>query len=140
MRNKIISKTLESKSALKIFTVGFMMCIYPLLSQNISQECKMVQTDETSFFSYIRKGDLTGVSCSLKDGVYIEARAEVGRTPLILASYFGQLEIVKLLLLHGANINARDGTNRTAFMQALWNKHNAVASYLISKGASAKPY
>lgn len=41
-----------------------------------------------------------------------------GMTPLILASSFGNIEAAKVLVLAGANVNARDETGSTAILRA----------------------
>ncbi|XP_066908026.1 ankyrin-3 [Halyomorpha halys] len=58
-------------------------------------------------------------------------------TPLIAASKFGSLKVVKLLLAEGAPVNDRDSIKKwTALGWAIYNKHNSVADYLRSEGGT----
>ena len=55
-------------------------------------------------------GDHTRVVTRLLDAWWsLEARTEYGDTPLSWAAAHGHLEIVKTLLLRGANIDTQDG-------------------------------
>ena len=60
---------------------------------------------------------------------------EIGRTPLIWASFHGYLPVIELLLERRAQIEARDSMGRTALMwAALAGKIEAV-DLLLAKGA-----
>ena len=43
--------------------------------------------------------------------------------------------MIKLLLHYGANINARDGKNRTVLYSACYRKLNDIVEYLLKKKA-----
>ena len=60
------------------------------------------QVDETFFYSS-RYGDINTVLKYLKQGVDVSARDTKGNTALIIAAGRGQVEIMKILLEHGAN-------------------------------------
>jgi len=65
----------------------------------------------------------------------VNAQAGRGETPLHMASCpVGYPEIVELLPLHGANIEARQNNGATALHQAAGNIH--VVELLLTKGAS----
>ena len=55
-------------------------------------------------------------------------------TPLHHACHCGQLDIVKLLLDHGADIDNQAINGGTPLMRAIESSKEAVVSYLISKG------
>ena len=59
-----------------------------------------------------------------------------GSTPLIVASYFGNIEAAKLLLAANANPNILDSTGNTALMGVAYRGHLDVAELLLSQGAS----
>lgn len=58
-----------------------------------------------------------------------------GATPLIKASYTGNIEAVKLLLLAGANINDKDNNGKTALKWAKEYKQNEIEKLLTKTGA-----
>ena len=58
-----------------------------------------------------------------------------GNTALMLASYAGHLDIVKLLVKMGADVNARRYTGETALIMASKNGNDKIVKFLISKGA-----
>lgn len=57
-------------------------------------------------------------------------------TPLMIASWHGRDEIVKLLVENGACINQQDQKNGfTSLIKAVFNGHKTIAKYLLDKGA-----
>ncbi len=57
-------------------------------------------------------------------------------TPLMIASWEGKLELVKLLVENGACINQQDkGNGFTALIKAVYRNHPDVVEYLVSKNA-----
>ena len=56
-------------------------------------------------------------------------------TPLYIACNFGELDKVKLLITHGANINACSSTGMTPILIALLKGHTAVVHYLLENNA-----
>ena len=63
--------------------------------------------DIRDIFDCIMAGDLNGVKALIKSGVDIEARDHCERTALYIASLFGGLEIVKLLVNSGAKLDVK---------------------------------
>lgn len=59
-------------------------------------------------------------------------------TPVMIAAWGGDLEMVKLLVDNGACINQQDkGNGFTALIKATFQNHPEVVKYLLSKGADA---
>jgi len=61
---------------------------------------------------------------------------EWGNTPLILAAQEGHIGVVKILLEHGALVNARTKNKVTALWKAAFNGHAPVVRLLLENGAS----
>jgi ankyrin repeat protein len=79
---------------------------------------------------------------------FIEARVDVnyqyplsgggadGMTPLLYASRWGSLEMVKLLVENGADVNMRAVNGNTALSMARADNNDAIYNYLLEHGAS----
>jgi ankyrin repeat protein len=83
--------------------------------------------------SLIRAHNPTMVKFLLEQGADINAKAN-GCTPLITAAFFGDLETVKLLLDHGADLNILDDHGITAVQSAADGGHPQAVKLLLSKG------
>ena len=67
----------------------------------------------------------------------VDANPNDEATALIDASFKGQKQAVELLILEGANLDARDRMGDTALMNAAMKGHLEIVELLISKGADA---
>ncbi|XP_012723981.2 ankyrin repeat domain-containing protein 50 isoform X1 [Fundulus heteroclitus] len=67
-----------------------------------------------------------------KGGVPLESRDPEGRTALHVASWQGCVEIVDLLLKHGANPNAQDTEGRPPVHSVAWTGHRKVGHRLLA--------
>jgi len=90
----------------------------------------------------IKKDDVQKVKSILKGIPQASSRREVnqrghaGDTPLSVAAWRGNLEIVRLLVEHGAVVDAGKETgNRTPLLEASYQGHADVVQYLIDRGA-----
>ena len=84
-----------------------------------------------------RSGDVAQVRALLDAGVPLEAEARHGQTALYFAADQGRLEVVRLLVERGANVNVRDRFFKgSALGLALGNGHLDVARYLLAHGAT----
>jgi hypothetical protein len=85
----------------------------------------------------VRKGDLAAVKAALDAGVPADAKFRYDRTALSFAADRGQVEIVKLLLERGADVNAKDSFyGVTPLVWAANNGHADVARILLARGAT----
>ncbi|XP_068428911.1 ankyrin repeat domain-containing protein 50 [Clinocottus analis] len=66
-----------------------------------------------------------------KGGVPLESRDSEGRTALHVASWQGCVEMVDLLLKHGANPNAQDTEGRPPIHSVAWTGHAEVGHRLL---------
>ncbi|XP_037646230.1 ankyrin repeat domain-containing protein 50 [Sebastes umbrosus] len=70
-----------------------------------------------------------------KGGVPLESRDSEGRTALHVASWQGCVEMVDLLLKHGANPNAQDAEGRPLMHSVAWTGHADVGRRLLETSA-----
>jgi hypothetical protein len=83
-----------------------------------------------------RKGDVEAVRALLDKGISPDAKWRYGMTALFPACDRGHLEVVKLLLERGANVNVRDSFyGQTPFQSALGKGHVEIVRLLFAKGA-----
>jgi len=62
----------------------------------------------------------------------------IGGTPLMYAAYIGNIEVIKLLIEKGADVNARNNHNGTALMLAAQRGDLVLVKLLIEKGADPR--
>jgi ankyrin repeat protein len=78
----------------------------------------------------------------LAKGTDVNSRAtfSVGKThritPLMNAVVGGNLQIVKLLVENGADLNLQDSNGITALIHAVLHKNTAIVKYLVESGAN----
>lgn len=86
-------------------------------------------------FEFCRSGDLKGLKALVeKEPNCVNAKNEYGFSPLIIASYRGQVSIVKFLLSHGANINF-ESEEGPALMGTCYSGNYKLSKLLIKAGA-----
>jgi outer membrane protein assembly factor BamB len=84
-----------------------------------------------------RLGNLERVRQLLDAGVPADAPNPQGALPLSAAASSGALEVVRLLVEKGAQIDTRDPFfNSSALENAVFNKHPSVVRFLLEKGAA----
>jgi ankyrin repeat protein len=94
----------------------------------------------TKFAVAIEDGDLEAVTALIEEeGAAVDTPIEYGEhsiTPLLKASWDGDLPIVQYLLAKGANVNARAGdTKETALMNAVTRGHMEIIKALLAAKA-----
>jgi len=67
----------------------------------------------------------------------INARTELGSTPLHIAATRSNPGIAKLLVARGADVNARDNNNTTPLHIAAYTGKKELVEFFLSKGADA---
>ena len=84
--------------------------------QGVNATCGRYQLP---LFAALSEGHFEVAELLLEHGANIEARKEVGKTPLIMAVSWRQpnfIEVVKFLLEHKADVNSQDGNGKTPLL------------------------
>jgi outer membrane protein assembly factor BamB len=84
----------------------------------------------------LRNGDISATTALLDQGADANTKNEIGVTTLMIAASKGQLDMVKLFVERGADVNARDGIwYQTPLSTAVGRGHAEVVKFLIDAGA-----
>lgn len=82
-----------------------------------------------------RKGDAASLAALLGHGLGVDLRDEKGNTLLMLASYHGRIEVVKLLLKSGAKVDLRNDKGQTPLGGVAFKGYVEIATLLLDAGA-----
>lgn len=94
------------------FVIGF----FRFDLNNISHVVKTPENPTEAFFHKITHGDAQAIKTMLSQGIDANVRDEKFRTALYVAEATGQTAIKEMLLQHGANPEAKDGSGLEARM------------------------
>lgn len=87
---------------------------------------------KTDFFTEIAIGDIKTISKYLEEGININSVSEHGHQALMLAAHQGHVEIIKLLIDKGANINGKHKiSGNTALIGAVFQGNKDIVKLLI---------
>jgi outer membrane protein assembly factor BamB len=87
-----------------------------------------------------RAGDAARVTATLDKGIDVNTRTRYGATALTFAADKGHVEIVKLLIARGADVNVQDTFYQMrALDMAMMNKHADVVKLLLERGSKGAP-
>lgn len=89
------------------------------------------------FFAAARKGDAAAVKAFLDKGVNVNSKTRYGATALSYACDKGHVEVVKLLIERGADVNSRDTFyGEVPLGWALSKGHAEIVKLLLNNGAA----
>lgn len=104
-----------------------LLCVVALFADEKTEE----------FWSAVKKGDLQKVQTHLAAGIDVNAKNDYGATALSFAADKGHVEIARLLIDRGADINVKDSFYGSTPMDwAVYNNHPEMVKLLLSKGAA----
>lgn len=99
----------------------------------------VVASAQARLWESAKAGDTLGIEKAIAEGVDINAldtrKSKNGRLALNWAAYYNHVPAIKLLLKHGATINATNLSGFTPLHHAVENKAIEAAQYLLEKGA-----
>ena len=111
---------------------GFLEISYILLDHGGKSEIYANQ-----LLTAVRRNDIYKVKYLIRKGANLETNHDVSRsTPLIIASRHGFKDIVEILLMHGANVHAKDSIGYSALSYAIQKNDQGIAKSLIKYKAS----
>ncbi len=88
-------------------------------------------------FEAIKSGDINTIEQIIaQDKNVLQATNERSNTPLHIACYYGNPDLVRLLVEKGAAIEAVNGRGMTPLIYAIFSRNFETVKYLIEKGAS----
>jgi len=96
----------------------------------IKMQVKFEHFYKKQFFKACADGNVKLVMCCLTMGLNVELATKNKYTPLLVASSHGQAEVVKLLLLWGADIHARQKNRLDSLELARARMHENVEKIL----------
>ena len=108
-----------------------------LLKSGANPDPKGVKFGYTPLSHAAQAGANACVKSLLAKKVRVDVRTEAGGdTALIMAAYYGHMEIVQLLIDHGASLKLQNKDGDTPYRAAMVMGNRRVAQYLQSKGGS----
>lgn len=93
-----------------------------------------INEEDKNIFDRVKEGDIGKVK-SFVENCGVDITDEFGMSLLHWAADRGLLDMVKLLLAHGANIDMRDGSGQTALHYACSCGHSEIVEVLLLNGA-----
>lgn len=83
-----------------------------------------------NFLNSAKNGETKIVELFLQAGMNVNTKNEEGQTALMLASYAGHIDTVRVLLKHNADINVVDKFGDSALSWAAAEKHTNIVNLL----------
>lgn len=99
-----------------------------------------MEKKDSQLLDACEKGNLKEAGLALKSSLFsrsanIEVKNDLEKTPVILAAEKGFKEILELLAVKKANLNAGDSQGCTALMMAVQNNYIEIVELLLEQGA-----
>jgi outer membrane protein assembly factor BamB len=118
----------------------FLLALVVTAPQDAAQKPAPSAPAADELLDAVRDDDVARVRAALDKGADVNAKTRYGTTALTFAAGRGNLEIIKLLVERGADVNAQDTFYRMrAIDMAMMNKHTPVARFLLERGSKGAP-
>ncbi|WP_042348719.1 ankyrin repeat domain-containing protein [Bacillus massiliigorillae] len=114
------------------FFIGIIVSVFLLLTGCNEREEKNVKQQSDSLIQAIENNDLESVQEILKDSSYlINESNDKGETPLLIAAHKNNIEVAKLLIEAGADINQQDRIQDSAYLYAGAQGKTEILKYML---------
>src|SRR5688500_16039316 len=127
---------------LPIAVLALSLSLAPGAAQTpVQAEAQKVPTASAEeLWAAARAGGAGRGAAALDKGADVNAKTRYGATALTYASDKGHIDVVKLLIARGADINAQDSFYKMrAVDMAMMNNHPAVVGLLLERGSKGAP-
>jgi ankyrin repeat protein len=133
---KEISNLLDTWNAIRERkqTEGDVWAMEPEVAAN-ELENRGLRVSSENFHQCVRAGDLLACQLFILAELPVDVRDGRYWTPLMISAFDGHQHVAKLLLDHGAHINAKDMAGYTPLHWAAFNGFRDVVDLLIKRGA-----
>ena len=132
MCRKCYAVGMSDSASARALSLLLALSLFPAFSP--AQQTSLSSSDALHFA--VRSGNLQEVSKLLSSGADVNARDELGGTPLLDAAWSGNVDITRVLLQHGADVNATHReAGSTALEYAVLTGRTAVVQLLLAAGA-----
>ena len=98
----------------------------------------MGYTDAYTLFVAAKNGDVDKIQKCIDKGIDLNTKGIGGVSPLSEASFWGNFEVVKLLVENKCEVNVVGHKGSTPFLEACIKNYTNIAIYLLVNGAD--PY
>src|SRR5438045_9560170 len=94
-----------------------------------------MNTPNEQLLAAASSGDVAGVEHALASGACVDAVNTFGSTPLVCAATDGHVDVAKLLIARGTNLERRAGWGLSALHQAASWERSEMVTALLDAGA-----
>jgi len=108
------------------------------VARDLRDRMMLVNVSDSDIFNKVEKelGKRQKISTFEKNYISQNMQNKYSQGILLSGAEEGNVEVVKLLLNKGANVDVKDNDGRTPLLWAAENRHEAVVRLLLDKGAS----
>lgn len=110
-----------------------------ILIATLATGCSKPQQPTINLYRAVHTGNIDQIERNLYWNAKVNQPGPDGLTPLHVSAKKGSLVVIKLLLEHGADIEALDKADHSPLATALLARNTLVADYLVKQGAKIAP-
>ncbi|KAF2725139.1 ankyrin [Polychaeton citri CBS 116435] len=89
----------------------------------------------TKLFNHAREGKTNELKQYITAGIPVNLTNHKGDTLLMLAAYYGNLDTVKMLIDHDADLNALNERGQSPIAGAVFKGYDEIVGFMHAKGA-----